>query len=105
MLDDRDLTCATAPAVLRGSERTRFLSANDDEVGESIARCASRASKNLLCERRYRALAVLRGSERTRFLSANDDEVGESIARCASRASKNIVKNETATIRGRGVVV
>jgi hypothetical protein len=36
--------------------------------------------RNLLCERRYRALAVLRRSELTRFLSANDDEVGESIA-------------------------
>jgi hypothetical protein len=31
----------------------------DDEVGESIARCASRASKDRLSERRYRALAVL----------------------------------------------
>jgi len=39
------------------------------------------------------------------FLSANDDEVGKSIARCTRRASKNIVNNETATIRGRGVVV
>ena len=39
------------------------------------------------------------------FLSANDDEVGKSIARCVRRASKNIVNNETATIRGRGVVV
>jgi hypothetical protein len=82
------------------SERTRLLSANDDEVGGSIARSASKAAKNL-CERRYRAPAVLRRSEGTRFLSANDDEVGGSIARCASRASKNIVNNETATIRGR----
>jgi hypothetical protein len=48
---------------------------------------------------------IRRGKGRTRFLSGNDDEVGESIARCASRAPKNIVKNETATIRGRGVVV
>jgi hypothetical protein len=82
------------------SERTHFLSANDDEVGGSIARCASTTHKKL-CERRYRAPAVLRRSERTRFLSANDDEVGGSIARCASRASKKIVNNETATIRGR----
>jgi hypothetical protein len=51
----------------QGKGRTRFLSGNDDEVGESIARCASRAPKNRLCERRYRALAVLRWSERTRF--------------------------------------
>jgi hypothetical protein len=70
-----------------------FRSGSSDEDGGYPANIAASGASNRT-ER-----------ERTRFLSANNDEVGESIARCASRASKNIVKNETATIRGRGVVV
>jgi hypothetical protein len=59
--------------VLRRSERTRFSSANDDEVGG--LQSAIRAERSEAIEHGSRA-AVLRRSERTRFSSANDDEVG-----------------------------